>query len=126
MFAQQAEQELFRLCEIFTLASRKKGSLLARIMGKTVNELHAMLKLHEQNLTKNNASALHAIRAGKGKNKLAYAPKPKIPPPPNREDPAKDSICHECGETSHWKRNFPWYLFELLKKKKISLGASNS
>ncbi|GKA15738.1 hypothetical protein Tco_0695485 [Tanacetum coccineum] len=34
---------------------------------------------------------------GKGDNKLAYDPKPKIPPPPKREDPAKDSICHECG-----------------------------
>ncbi|GJT14833.1 hypothetical protein Tco_0873539 [Tanacetum coccineum] len=91
-------------------------------LGKTVNELHAMLKLHEQtlNLPKNNAPALHAIRAGKvqkgkkhkkpqpqmaamgqnqgnTKNMHAYAPKPKIPPPPKREDPAKDSICHECG-----------------------------
>nr|GFC65306.1 hypothetical protein [Tanacetum cinerariifolium] len=52
----------------------------------TVNELHAMLKLHEQTLPKNNAPALYAIR---------------------REDPAKDSICHECGETRHWKRNCP-------------------
>nr|GEY82067.1 zinc finger, CCHC-type [Tanacetum cinerariifolium] len=33
-------------------------------MGKTVNELHAMLKLHEQTLPKNNAPALHAIRTG--------------------------------------------------------------
>ncbi|GKB87608.1 hypothetical protein Tco_0959880 [Tanacetum coccineum] len=41
---------------------------------------------------------------GKEKNKIAYAPKPKIPPPPKREDPAKDSIYHECGETGHWKR----------------------
>ncbi|GJW84650.1 retrotransposon protein, putative, ty1-copia subclass [Tanacetum coccineum] len=32
-------------------------------MGKTINELHAMLKLHEQTLPKNNAPALHAIRA---------------------------------------------------------------
>nr|GEZ00658.1 hypothetical protein [Tanacetum cinerariifolium] len=185
-------------------------------LGKTINELHAMLKRHEQNLPKNNAPALHAIRAGKvqkvnkhkksqpqmaargqnhrkgknkqtyapkpkippppkredpgndsiysvcpaskagassdharlsllqaerrakvnkhkksqpqmvargqnhrkGKNKQTYAPKPKIPPPPKREDPAKDSICHECGETGHWKRNFPQYLAELLKKKK--------
>nr|GEV95653.1 retrovirus-related Pol polyprotein from transposon TNT 1-94 [Tanacetum cinerariifolium] len=84
-------------------------------MGKTINELHAMLKLHEQTLPKNNAPVLHAIRVGKiqkgknkhkkpqsqlaargqnqgkGKNKLAYAPKPKIPPPPRRENPAKDS-----------------------------------
>nr|GEW57489.1 retrotransposon protein, putative, Ty1-copia subclass [Tanacetum cinerariifolium] len=34
-------------------------------MGKTVNELHAMLKLHEQTLPKSNASALNSIRAGK-------------------------------------------------------------
>nr|GEW88987.1 hypothetical protein [Tanacetum cinerariifolium] len=33
-------------------------------MGKTDNELHAMLKLHEQTLT-NKAPALHVIRAGK-------------------------------------------------------------
>nr|GEX05969.1 zinc finger, CCHC-type [Tanacetum cinerariifolium] len=64
---------------------------------------------------------------GKGKNKQAYAPKPKIPPPPKREDPAKDSICHECGETGHWKRNCPQYLAELLKKKKnAASGAGGS
>ncbi|GKB56739.1 retrotransposon protein, putative, ty1-copia subclass [Tanacetum coccineum] len=35
-------------------------------MGKTVNELHAMLKLHEETLPKKvDAPALHAIRAGK-------------------------------------------------------------
>ncbi|GJZ11100.1 zinc finger, CCHC-type containing protein [Tanacetum coccineum] len=121
-------------------------------LGKTVNELHALLKLHEQTLAlpKNNAPALHVIRAGKvqkgkkhkkpqpqmaargqnqgnGKNKHAYAPKPKIPPPPKREDPAKDSICHECGETGHWKRNCPQYLAELLKKKKnAASGAGGS
>ncbi|GJR54858.1 retrotransposon protein, putative, ty1-copia subclass [Tanacetum coccineum] len=44
--------------------------------------------------------------------------RPKIPPPPKREDPAKDSIYHECGETGQWKRNCPQYLAELLKKKK--------
>ncbi|GJZ03659.1 zinc finger, CCHC-type containing protein [Tanacetum coccineum] len=96
-------------------------------LGKTINELHAMLKLHEQTLSKNNAPALHAIRAGKGKNKHAYAPKPKIPPPPKREDPAKDSLCHECAEIRHWKRNCPVYLAELLKRKKnTASGASGS
>nr|GEY45626.1 hypothetical protein [Tanacetum cinerariifolium] len=64
---------------------------------------------------------------GRGKNKLAYAPKPKIPPPPKREDPAKDSICHECGETGHWKMNCPQYLAELLKKKNnAASGAGGS
>nr|GEY00543.1 retrotransposon protein, putative, Ty1-copia subclass [Tanacetum cinerariifolium] len=41
-------------------------------MRKTINELHAMLKLLEQTLPKNNAPALHVIRAGKvqkGNNK---------------------------------------------------------
>nr|GEY53221.1 zinc finger, CCHC-type [Tanacetum cinerariifolium] len=33
-------------------------------LGKTINELHAMLKLHEKTLPKNNIPALHAIRAG--------------------------------------------------------------
>nr|GFA05637.1 hypothetical protein [Tanacetum cinerariifolium] len=90
------------------------------ILGKTINELHAMLKLHEQTLPKSNAPALNAIRAGKvqkgnkykkshsqkgakGQNqgKGKFVPKPKIPPPPKRENPTKDSICHECGEIGH-------------------------
>nr|GEV01660.1 hypothetical protein [Tanacetum cinerariifolium] len=95
-------------------------------MGKTINELHAMLKLHGQTLPKNNATPLQAIRAGKWKNKLTYAPKPKIPHPPKREDHAKDSVCHQCRDTCHWKRNCPQYLVELLKNKKLSQGASSS
>ncbi|GJV25941.1 zinc finger, CCHC-type containing protein [Tanacetum coccineum] len=122
-------------------------------MGKTVNELHAMLKLHEETLPKKDANpALHAIRAGrvqknqknkphkagkggqgKGKNKMGYAhnnvpfaPKPKTPPPPKKDNPAKDAICHQCGEVGHWRRNCPVYLAELMKKKKLSQGASTS
>nr|GEX52948.1 hypothetical protein [Tanacetum cinerariifolium] len=119
-------------------------------MGKTINELYAMLKLHEQTLPKNNAPVLHVIRATKdqkdnnkhkklqpqlatrgqnqekGKNKPVYAPKPKIPPPPKREDPTKDSVCHQCRDTYHWNRNFSQYLAELLKNKKLSQGASGS
>nr|GFA62622.1 hypothetical protein [Tanacetum cinerariifolium] len=131
LFAQQAKQSFFRLCKNSIFASKKKDSLLILIslckefdgfvqnynmhgMGKTINELLAMLKLHEQTLPKNNAPVLHVIRAGKvqkgnkkhkpqpqlaargqnqgkGKNKIAYAPKTKIPPPPKREYPAKDS-----------------------------------
>ncbi|GJS77375.1 hypothetical protein Tco_0727256, partial [Tanacetum coccineum] len=95
-------------------------------MGKTVTELHAMLKLHEQTLPpKDAAHALHAIRAGKvqknqknkpykaakgnqgkGKEKMGYAPvpappfapKPKNPPTPKKDNLAKDAICHQCGE----------------------------
>ncbi|GKC86078.1 retrotransposon protein, putative, ty1-copia subclass [Tanacetum coccineum] len=98
-------------------------------MGKTVNELHAMLKLHEQTLPpKEVAPALHAIRAGriqknqkkkshkaakgnqgKGKEKMGYtpvqapsfAPKPKNPPTPKKDNLAKDAICHQCGCGTH-------------------------
>ncbi|GKA10083.1 reverse transcriptase domain-containing protein [Tanacetum coccineum] len=83
-------------------------------MGKTLNELHAMLKLHEQTLPKRDVHALHAKRAG------------KIPPPPKNEDPAKDSVCYHCGNTGHWKQNYPQYLSELRKNKKLSQGASTS
>ncbi|GKA89761.1 zinc finger, CCHC-type containing protein, partial [Tanacetum coccineum] len=113
-------------------------------MGKTVNELHAMLKLHEETLPKKDANpALHAIRAGrvqknqknkphkagkggqgKGKNKMGYAhnnvpfaPKPKTPPPPKKDNPAKDAIYHQCCEVAHWRRNCHVYLAELMKKK---------
>ncbi|GJZ51127.1 retrotransposon protein, putative, ty1-copia subclass [Tanacetum coccineum] len=95
-------------------------------MRKTVNKLHAILKLHEQTLPpKEVAPALHAIRAGrvqknqkkkshkvgkanqgKGKAKMGYAPvqaphfapNPKNPLTPKKDNPAKDAICHQCGE----------------------------
>ncbi|GKE46862.1 retrotransposon protein, putative, ty1-copia subclass [Tanacetum coccineum] len=35
---------------------------------------------------------------GKGKSKPAYAHKPKIPPSPKKDNPAKDAICHQCGD----------------------------
>ncbi|GJY90123.1 hypothetical protein Tco_0505319 [Tanacetum coccineum] len=99
-------------------------------MGKTVNKLHAMLKLHEETLPKKVvAPALHAIRAGKkvyANDEPSYAPKPKNLPPPKKDNPAKDAICHHCSEVGHWIRNYPTYLTELLKKKQLAQGASTS
>nr|GEX55085.1 Gag/Pol protein [Tanacetum cinerariifolium] len=63
---------------VSTLANKKKDTLFVQNynmydMEKTVNELHAMLKLHEQTLPKRDAPALHAIRAGKEKlNPIGY------------------------------------------------------
>nr|GEW31932.1 hypothetical protein [Tanacetum cinerariifolium] len=42
------------------------------------------------------------------------------------KNPAKDSICHECGEIGHWKRNCPQYLAELIKKKKNTASRAGS
>ncbi|GKA93300.1 hypothetical protein Tco_0815286 [Tanacetum coccineum] len=79
-------------------------------LGKTIAELHAMLKLHEKGIPKKaETHAVLTIREGKiqknkrkprgakgkdkGKNKLAYSPKPKISPPPKRDNSEKDSKC---------------------------------
>ncbi|GKD86254.1 retrotransposon protein, putative, ty1-copia subclass [Tanacetum coccineum] len=103
-------------------------------MGKTIAELQAMLKLHEKGIPKKaETPVVLAIREGKiqkdkkkprgvngkdkGKNKLAYAPKPKIPSPPKRDNPAKDSICHYCKEGLRESRK--------LKHGALSLYMSN-
>ncbi|GKD80774.1 zinc finger, CCHC-type containing protein, partial [Tanacetum coccineum] len=61
----------------------------------------------------------------KGKNKVAYAPKPKIPLPPKRLNVAKDSVCHHYKEVDHWRRNCPSYQAELKKKKNASVASTS-
>ncbi|GKG10952.1 zinc finger, CCHC-type containing protein, partial [Tanacetum coccineum] len=56
----------------------------------------------------------------------SYAPKPKNPTPLKKDNTAKDAIYHQCGEVGHWRRNCLVYLVELLKKKKLSQGASTT
>ncbi|GJY98063.1 zinc finger, CCHC-type containing protein [Tanacetum coccineum] len=111
-------------------------------MGKTIAELHAMLKLHEKGIPKKAETPdVLAIREGKiqkdkkkkpqgakgkakGKNKLAYAPKTKILPLPKRDNLTKDSICHHCKEVGHWRRNCPSYHAELKKRKNASVAST--
>ncbi|GKF25965.1 hypothetical protein Tco_0081859, partial [Tanacetum coccineum] len=59
LFAQQAYQELLQTIQNYNMHG----------MGKTINELHAMRKLHEQTRPKQTAPALHVIRAGKFQKK---------------------------------------------------------
>nr|GFC06919.1 zinc finger, CCHC-type [Tanacetum cinerariifolium] len=65
-------------------------------------------------------------KMGNASNNASSASKPKTPPPPKKDNPAKDVICHQCGEVGHWRRNCPVYLAELMKKKKLSQGDSTS
>ncbi|GKC90332.1 putative RNA-directed DNA polymerase [Tanacetum coccineum] len=109
-------------------------------MGKTIPELHAMLKLAEKGIPKKTHVVL-SIRQGqiqkpksqvrgkgkqrgKGKSKLAYDPKHKISPPAKKEHPAKDTECHHYHKTRHQKRNCPLYLAELKKNKASTSGTS--
>ncbi|GJW78089.1 zinc finger, CCHC-type containing protein [Tanacetum coccineum] len=137
LFAQQAEHELLQTVREFHAYKKEEGQSVSSYvlkmksyidnlehlghlvslnlanynmhsMGKTVNELHAMLKLHEQMLPKKDvAHALHVIRVGKVQKKKpkkphkpapSFAPKPKNPPPPKKNNPAKDAIYHQCCE----------------------------
>ncbi|GKC59210.1 zinc finger, CCHC-type containing protein [Tanacetum coccineum] len=83
-------------------------------MGKTVAELHAMLKLHEKGIPKKvETPAVLAIR------------RLKIPPPPKRDNSAKDFVCHHCKEVGHCRRNCPSYHADL-KERKNARGASTS
>ncbi|GKB87186.1 zinc finger, CCHC-type containing protein [Tanacetum coccineum] len=110
-------------------------------MGKMIDELHAMLKLHEKGIPKKaKTPAMLAIREGKiqkdkkkmqgakgkdkGKNKLVYAPKPKIPLSSKKDNLEKDSVCHHCKEVGHWKRNSPSYQAELKKRKNASIAST--
>ncbi|GJV77021.1 retrotransposon protein, putative, ty1-copia subclass [Tanacetum coccineum] len=145
LYVQQADQELLQTVQEFHVCKQEEGH-----MGKTVTELHATLKLHEKTLLLKEVSpALHAIRTGriqktqkkkshkaakgnqgKGKAKMGYAPvqappfapKPKNPPTPKKDNHAKDAICHQCGKVGHC----PIYLAELMKKKKLSQRARTS
>ncbi|GKB57044.1 retrotransposon protein, putative, ty1-copia subclass [Tanacetum coccineum] len=111
-------------------------------MGKTITELHAMLKLHKKGIpNKAETPAVLTIQEGKiqkdkkkprgakgkdkGKNKLAYAPNPNIPLSPKRDNPAKDSVCHHCKEVGHWRRNCSSYQVELKKRKNASVTSTS-
>ncbi|GJR17947.1 putative ribonuclease H-like domain-containing protein [Tanacetum coccineum] len=61
-------------------------------MGKTIAELHDMLKLHDKKKLRGSKGK------EKGKNKLTYDPKPKSPLLPKIDNPEKDSVCHHFKE----------------------------
>ncbi|GJX76454.1 zinc finger, CCHC-type containing protein [Tanacetum coccineum] len=90
------------------------GYVMPKELGSIV-ELHDMLKLYEKG----------AKGKDKGKNKLAYAPNPKISPPPKREHPTKDFVCYHYKEVGHWKRNCPSYQAELKKRKSASIASTS-
>ncbi|GJV72059.1 retrotransposon protein, putative, ty1-copia subclass [Tanacetum coccineum] len=59
-------------------------------------ETPAMLAIREGKIQKDKKKLQREKGKDKGKNKLAYAPNPKIPPSPKRDNPKKDSVCHHC------------------------------
>nr|GEX06848.1 hypothetical protein [Tanacetum cinerariifolium] len=97
----------------------------------TMSLILVSLSKEAQRVEKNQKKKPHKVAKGnqeKVKAKTGYAlvrvpsfvPKPKNPSPPKKDNHAKDAICHQCGEVGHWRRNYPVYLVELPKKKKLS------
>ncbi|GJZ80517.1 cullin-1-like protein [Tanacetum coccineum] len=88
-------------------------------MGKKIGELHAMLIEYEKVLPKKaKTPQVMMIKSGK----IQKAKKKSLKAKGN----AKDDTCHHCKEVGHWKRKYPVYLVELLKKKKQVGSASSS
>nr|GEU67308.1 retrotransposon protein, putative, Ty1-copia subclass [Tanacetum cinerariifolium] len=94
MFSKQAKQELLLTVREFHAYKQEEGFRKTR-------------KINRTKLLKGGH--------GKGKSKMGYAPnnapfapKPKTPPPPKKDNPAKDAICHQCGEIGHWRRTGLW------------------
>nr|GEX50043.1 hypothetical protein [Tanacetum cinerariifolium] len=132
LFPQQTEQELLQTMQEFHSCKQEEKAVCWLLRSKN-KELYRQSKASRAPVSlglghKKSQPQLAARGQNqrKGKNKLAYAPKTKITPPPKKEDPAKDSICNQCGKTCHWKRNCPQYLAELLKNKRLSQGACGS
>nr|GEW85587.1 hypothetical protein [Tanacetum cinerariifolium] len=131
--AWQAEQELLQIMRDFHSCRQEEGQSVSSYVLKMkgyIDNLECLGHPVTLGLGKGNKhNKSHSKKGAKGQNqgKGKFVPKHKIPPPPKRENPAKDSICHECGEIGHWKRNCPQYLAELMKKKKnTASGAGGS
>ncbi|GJV04113.1 zinc finger, CCHC-type containing protein [Tanacetum coccineum] len=124
MFSKSSEQELLQTVREFHTCKQEEGQLLAPIVLKDVGILFDNLERLGQPVGQN--------LAGKGTgwvmipNNAPFAPNPKTPPPPKKDNPTKDAVCYQCGEVGHWRRNCPVYLAELIKKKKLSQEASTS
>ncbi|GKB10870.1 hypothetical protein Tco_0844793 [Tanacetum coccineum] len=108
---QEAKQELFETVKAFHACKQEDGQSNYNMhsMGKTLAELHAMLKLHEKGIPKKaETPAVLAIRKGNiqkdkknpqgAKGKAKGNPKTKILPSPKRHNLAKDTVCHHYKE----------------------------
>ncbi|GJV82207.1 zinc finger, CCHC-type containing protein [Tanacetum coccineum] len=117
MFTEQAIQELFETVKAFHACKQEDGQSVSSYLLKIKSYLDTLERLGfampnelgEDSMQKDKKKPLGEKGKDKGKNKLAYAPKPKISPPPKRDNPTKDSIRHHYKEVGHWRRNCPSY-----------------
>nr|GEW30567.1 retrotransposon protein, putative, Ty1-copia subclass [Tanacetum cinerariifolium] len=93
MFSQQVEQELLETVRDFhACKEEKRWSVSSYVLEKCTYSSCDKSRQGPEEKNKNPQLAARGNNKGKKTSKLAYAHKPKIPPPPKKEDPAKDSI----------------------------------
>nr|GEY32686.1 zinc finger, CCHC-type [Tanacetum cinerariifolium] len=140
MYSKQAQQELLQTVREFHTSKQEEGQSVSSYVLKMKCYIENLERLgqpvgrvqkNQKNKSHKAGKGSHGKGKGKGKmgnasNNASFASKPKTPPLPKKYNPAKDAICHQCGEVGHWRRNCPVYLAELMKKKKLSQGASTS
>ncbi|GJU28514.1 zinc finger, CCHC-type containing protein, partial [Tanacetum coccineum] len=142
-----AKQELFETIKAFYACKQEEGQSVSSYLLKMKSYLDTLERLGYAMPNKRGVfqrrlklplyllyKRVRSIRIGKtatakgkdkGKNMLTYAPKHKIPPPPKREHPAKDYVCHRHKKVGHWKMNCPFYQAELKKRKSASIASTS-
>nr|GEU36611.1 hypothetical protein [Tanacetum cinerariifolium] len=135
MFEKQARVERFELIQTFYACKKKEGKQVGAYVLKMkdyVEQLECLgyvlphdisLGLIMNGLTSDFAGFIrnynmHNIRKTFGELHALLIKYEK-------EHPTKDGACHHCKEVGHWKRNYPVYLVELIKKKK-QVGTASS
>nr|GEV57208.1 zinc finger, CCHC-type [Tanacetum cinerariifolium]GEV58121.1 zinc finger, CCHC-type [Tanacetum cinerariifolium] len=100
MFEEQAKQELLETVKAFHALKQEDGQSVSLYLLKMKGYLDT-LKCLGNPMPKelgDKKKPLGAKGKDRGKNKLACAPNPKIPPPPKRDNQTKDSICYHYKE----------------------------
>ncbi|GKB44368.1 retrotransposon protein, putative, ty1-copia subclass [Tanacetum coccineum] len=86
------------MVKAFPACKQEDGHLVSPYLLKMKDYLDILERLGEVRSRRTIKKPQGAKGKDKGNNKLAYAPKPKISPPPKRDNPTKDLICHHCKE----------------------------
>ncbi|GJV18997.1 zf-CCHC domain-containing protein [Tanacetum coccineum] len=138
IFQQQAKQELFETVKAFHACKQEEGQSVSTYVLKMKAYSDQMERLSYPmplvlgvnliltSLSKDYDHTRQGKAKRQGKSKLAYDPRHKIPSPAKKEHPAKDTECHHCHKSGHWKRNCPLYLAELKKNKASASGTSGA
>nr|GEV61284.1 hypothetical protein [Tanacetum cinerariifolium] len=124
MFEKQAGVERFDLIQTFHACKQEDGKSVAVYVLQMKGYVNQLERLGYKAKKKSLKAKGKGKANGKENDKQVYISKPKNPKPYTKEHPAKDDACHHRKEVSHWKRNYPVYLVELLNKNK-QVGSVN-